>query len=279
MTAESSISKKMNMVGGEIEVVLYGVDESMTGLVFDDILREGLRLQKVFNFFDPESELSRLNRKRSIMASSELISVIGACIPYCALTGGAYDITKGKEIQERKRGHDVRPVPCSYKDIRMDGSEISLAHPDALVDLGSAAKGYIGDRLAEFLRDTGIKNFYIDLRGDMISSGTHAEKVLVQHPREPGKSIAAFMLKNGAVATSGDYSQHYGGYDKSHIVGKKDVISATVVSGSLLEADIAATCMMVVGTKGLSLFHGRHYLVVDEGLNVHKSEGFGSEKA
>jgi thiamine biosynthesis lipoprotein len=279
MMTTTACSRKIPMLGGEIEVVIYGVDESMSGLIFDDIEREGLRLQKVFSFFDPESELSALNRKRRMMASGELISVIGACIPYCALTGGAYDITRGKEILMRKSGKGAIPSSCSYKDIQMNGSEISLASPEALVDLGSAAKGYIGDRLAGLISGMGIKDFFIDLRGDMIAAGSHAEKVLVQHPREPGKHVAGFMLRNGAVATSGDYSQHYGGYDRSHIVGKKDIISATVVSQSLLEADIVATCIMLVGTKGLSLFHGRHYFAVDEGMNVHKSEGFCDEKA
>ncbi len=276
--AGKGCSGKIGLLGGEIEVVLYGMEECMASEALDEIREEGLRLQRIFSLFDPGSELSRLNAKRRLGVSAELEEVIRACLPYCELTCGAYDITHGAQFMQRKSGEEVRPSGCSYRDVSVSDGIVALEHPDAMLDLGSAAKGYIGDRLAGFIRDMGIDGFFIDLRGDLVMSGK-AERILVRHPREHGKAIASFVLRDAAVATSGDYMQHYGGYGRSHIVGAKDVISATVVSGTLMEADIMATCMMVCGAGKLPLFAGARYLIVDEGMRIHGSEGFGHESA
>jgi thiamine biosynthesis lipoprotein len=265
-------TKRIKLLGGEIGVTLYGVDERMAELLFPRINDEGLRLQKIFNFFDPKSELSKLNKKRRLKVSDELLEVIKKCLPYCELTQGAYDISKGRQIMERKQGLAVSGVSCSYKDIEIKKNEILLKNKDVLLDLGSAAKGYIGDKLMEFIKGLGVKNAFIDLRGDIIISAAHKRKVGVQHPRVREKTISSFMLKDGAVATSGDYNQYFGDYSKSHILCSKDIISSTVIAGTLLEADILATCIFVSGMQNIGFFSGHKYIVVDKYLNVVSNE-------
>lgn len=120
---------------------------------------------------------------------------------------------------------------------------------EALIDLGSVAKGYIGDKLAEFIKKKGVENGFLDLRGDMICFGTHIEQITIQHPREPEKNAGRFIIKNSSVATSGDYKQFVKDYDHSHIIEKKDLVSVTVVCKRLMEADILASVVFVLGKK------------------------------
>lgn len=246
--------KEFPLVGSKIEVVLYDVDEVISELMFEDISMEGQRLQKIFNFFDQSSELSILNKKRKVKASKELLHLMKLCLKYCEETKGGYDISLGKQFLQRKQKKEVTEVKCSYKDISIDGNEITLNHPDVLIDLGSAAKGYIGDRIANFIKRSGIESGFIDLRGDMIAFGDVEEIIKVQHPREKDKLLFPFVMKDMAVATSGDYNQFDKTFDKPHIIGKKDIISATVAGDTLAESDIIATCMFVLGKERSTSF-------------------------
>jgi FAD:protein FMN transferase len=264
------LSKAFNLLGGEIVITLYEVVGTPCELLFDDIYDEALRLQRIFNFYDPNSELSLLNHKAKKKISKELLELVKMCILFCRLTKGAYDITKGKQFLQRKAGKPVTPVGCSYKDIHIDGEAITLNHPDAMIDLGSAAKGYIGDKLAEFIKKNGVNSALLDLRGDIIIFGEHTETINVQHPRQEGSYIASFPLHNKAVATSGDYKQYWGDHSHSHILGETDICSATVIADSLAKADILATCMFVAGTAGTAPFDKLHarYLLVDKNVNI-----------
>jgi thiamine biosynthesis lipoprotein len=268
------INKKMQLLGKEVEFVLYKAEGSLNETVFDKIYTEMLRLQKIFNFFDPESELSLLNKKRTSPVSQELLEVITMCLPWCEFTGGTYDISKGKEIMQRKKDEEITPVKCSYKDIKISGNTISLTQPEALIDLGSVAKGYIGDKMKEFLKKNVITSAFIDLRGDMIFWGEFTEKINIQHPRDPEKSIFSFKKSNAAVATSGDYEQYYGSYEKSHIINAKDFCSVTVVADTLAEADILATCIFTEKIENLEKYADKKYFVVHNNLSTFRSKNF-----
>jgi thiamine biosynthesis lipoprotein len=268
------INKQIKLLGGTIEFSLYKANFPLNESVFDEVYLEALRLEKIFNFFDLESELSNLNKKRIIIPSKELKEVIEMCLPYCELTNGEYDISKGKQFMQRKNKEEITKIKCSYKDIKIKEGKISLMHPDVMIDLGSVAKGYIGDKMKDFLLKKGITSAFIDLRGDLIFFGEFTEKILIQHPRDTQKSIFSFEKSNAAVATSGDYKQYYENYENSHILNSKDLISVTVVAKTLAEADILATCIFVSGAKKLEKFNDKEYFVMTNNLKIFTSENF-----
>lgn len=271
------VSKEFDLVGGKVIVTFYGVDESMADFLVEKIVKEGLRLQKIFNFYDNNSELCILNKRRKIKASKELLELLKICLPYCELTESAYDITRGKNIDERKKGKVLSKTHCSHKNIIIKKDTITLDNPEVIIDLGSAAKGYIGDKLSELIKGFGVEDFFLDLRGDLVSHGDHKETIKIQHPRDKDLFIHQFEITNKSVATSGDYLQYFKTYKKSHIINSKDIISATVISDTLTKADIIATCLIVSGTKGLNNFKEEKYFLVDQHLKTHMSEGFKNE--
>ena len=237
---EISISKPL--FGGRIDFVIY--DKSAKNFV-EDAYREGIRLQSIFNFYDKESELSQLNKHRTMKVSKELYEVVKKALQFAVLTDGAYDISFGKSILQRKKDGSIIKSHCSYKDIHLGKGTISLKHPAVMIDLGSIAKGYITDCLITFLQSRGVKECLIDARGDIRIMGEYVHILGIQHPRKKNKELCSLLLKNKAVATSGDYRQYTQTFKNSHIFNQKEVSSISVVANTLEEADVMATALFV----------------------------------
>jgi thiamine biosynthesis lipoprotein len=272
------MKKTFPLFGKEIDIVIYDIDDLFAEVLFKDIYQQGLRLQKIFNFFDSDSELSKLNIKREMKVSDELLFVIKIALNYCRMTDGLYDISKGKQILQRKSGNIIEEVSCSYKDILVQDNTILLKNPDVLIDLGSIAKGYIVDKLIEYMDYLGLESGFIDARGDMRNFGSHAEIIGIQHPRDMKKIIRPILLENFSVATSGDYNQYDKTYENSHIIGKSELISVSVAANNLMEADAIATCVILLGKERLKNFLGNipqaKIFMIDTDLNEYMYNGF-----
>ena len=214
-------------------------------LVIEDVYQEALRLQSIFNFFDSTSELSGLNTHRTGLLSAPLRELISLWLMRTARTAGAYDITIGKQILQRKSKKAITPLQSTYTDVRIEGNQVTLLHPDIMIDLGSIAKGYIADRLAEHLVQQGCQAWLLDARGDIIAFGSYREPLAIQAPRDPDREIAHFVLKQSGVATSGDYHQFDSSFEESHILHQHQRSSLTIIAPTLTQADLFATILFV----------------------------------
>jgi FAD:protein FMN transferase len=244
---ETIFSRKL--FGDEIRIMVYDTYTEKIKETLEQSYIEALRLEKVFNFFDKTSELSKLNNKRKMKVSLDLLRVIKKALAFSKQTRGRYDIALGKEILQRKNKEKVKITGASYKNISTNKNQVALNNKEVLIDLGSIAKGYITDRLGDFLKSKGIKEFLIDSRGDILVSGEYSHTLGIQHPRDKEKNIFSIKIKNQAVATSGDYNQFDKSFNKSHILNSKDIISATVTAPTLEEADVYSTALFVTSEK------------------------------
>jgi len=240
----NSQSFEKEIFGGKIQIIVYNPPENAKEIL-EDFYEEALRLQKIFNFFDGESELSRLNKKRQTKVSSELLKVLKKSLKFAKLTNGKYDPSLGKKILQRKKQEKETIPDCNYKDVNIIMNRVTLKNPDVMIDLGSIAKGYITDRLADFLKSRDLKNFIINSRGDVVFSGDIGHIIGIKNPRDHKEALLKIKMKNQSVATSGDYNQFYGDFKKSHILNSSDAISITVVSEKLEDVDVLATALFV----------------------------------
>lgn len=250
-------------------------DEIFASPIMEDAYKVALKLQKIFNIYDRSSEISLLNSQRKIKASPELFELMNKALIYCALSDGEYDISKGKQFLQRKIGGPTLPIHCSYKDIRLKNETITLVNDLVYVDLGSIAKGYITDKIAQFFLDQGIESGYVDARGDIRVFGQGIE-IEIQHPRKE-ELIKSIKVRDKGIATSGDYRQYLGDFSKSHIINKKDVVSATVVADSLADADAMATMLMVCSPEKrdeLMARAGFPSMIVDDNLCIRYYNDF-----
>lgn len=242
-------SVRKNLFGKEITITLFDIDPVFAEMMAQKAYQEGLRLSKIFNFYDEKSELTLLNRKKDLKASKELSYLIKKAARISKLTKGEYDITLGNCIMRRKKGEKNITPTCSYEDIEIRGDNIILKKPEMMIDLGSVAKGYITDKMVDCLKKNGVKSGLIDSRGDIVVFGKHTQKIGIQHPRDKNKILGHVYLKNSSIATSGDYNQYNGNYDECHIINKKESISITVIAKKLADADLFATAMFVTNEE------------------------------
>jgi thiamine biosynthesis lipoprotein len=274
------IHVKKKLFGSEVEFIVYDVEENIAKEIVEEAYEEGVRLQKIFNFYDNKSSLSVLNSKRKMKMPEEFIEVLKMALKMCKETNGLYDISLGKQFLDRKSGKEVGEVSCSYKDIYVNEETriVELKNKDVMIDLGSIAKGYIGDAMAEILIESGVISGLIDNRGDIVVYGDKDKEIAIQHPREKESVIGRINVKNGGIATSGDYNQYYGNFDRSHIINKKDYISVTVFASTLAEADLYATVLIVVSKTEIERLLDKNEkvsaLCIRKDLNIEKYNNF-----
>ena len=186
-------------------------------------------------------------------------------------SGGAFDIGigdavtawgfgPGDAVPDGIRAAMTASRRPAHEALEIDDARVRKAATIAL-DLNGIAKGYGVDRLAETLRDFGLRNTLVGIDGEMRATGRRpngeAWTIAVEAPevgRRAPHSILA--LEDAAVATSGDY-RHWvdvQGRRLSHTMDPRrgapliaSPASVTVVAQSCAEADAWATALMVLG--------------------------------
>ncbi len=264
------------LFGGTIRIAVYDSPKELVEPIVEEMYLEALRLQKIFNFYDKNSELSILNKNRKMVVSDDLAYVIKRALKICNITNGEYDISMGINFLKRKKGESLEIFTGSYKHIILDKNLVEIDNAAVMIDLGSIAKGYITDKLSDFLKNNGVENFVIDSRGDILVSGHFEHIIEIQHPRKKG-SISKLKLCNMAVATSGDYSQFDKKFEKSHILNQKEIISVTVIAKGLMEADLYATAIFVSNKekiKELLMNQDISAMVIYKDLIIKTYKGF-----
>lgn len=272
------ITKTLKLFGKEAGIYFFDIDEFNAEILSEDAKKVGDKLHKIFNIYDKNSELSILNQNRGLNVSKELLEVLKKSIEFSKISDGTYDVTFGKNFLLRKKGVVSLPkLNCSYKDVFITGKKVKLLHPDVLIDLGSIAKGYITDKIAEFLINEGVDSFVINSRGDIVVYGI-TQTIGIAHPRKTDEIIKTISLFNKSVATSGDYNQFSNDFKNSHILNSKDLISVTVVANTLTEAELFSTALFVIEEdkrdKLLSKNTHISVMIIDKDLNIKLINGF-----
>ncbi len=158
----------------------------------------------------------------------------------------------------------LKNVDSSKITLSEDGNGYYIHFPaGTTIDLGACAKGYIGDRIAELLKKEGFKNAVINLGGNITCLGNAPDregyKIGIKDPFDKDKTVTVVRdIDNSSVITSGIYERcfEYEGKFYHHILSAStgmsadtDLVSATVISDSGVEADILSTCMILMGSE------------------------------
>ena len=296
------------LMGTTVTITLYGASEAELEQAADAAFAEIERLSAVFSRYDPESELSRLNREAvdggTHEVSPEMAAMLARCVALCHATGGAFDITVGplsavwrqaRESGEPPAETHIRnalgKMGCDKIRVNMETNTVTLTVPGMSLDLGGIAKGFITGRAARVIADRGVSSALINAGGDMTALGDKpggAPWALgIQNPREPGDVLATISLRDAAVTTSGDYEQFFekNGKRESHIIdprtghGAAETISATVIAPLAERADALSTALSVLGPdQGMAMlekeFPGVEALIITPDRKLHYSPGF-----
>lgn len=154
------------------------------------------------------------------------------------------------------------------------------------VDLSAIAKGYGVDVLAALLEQHGVKNYLVEIGGELrtlgVKPGNLPWRIAIESPTEGERTVQRVVSVSGvAVATSGDYRNYFEeqGIRYSHTIdpatGKPithKLASVTVLMPTCAEADALATAFMVMGEQAAYEFALEHK--IEAFFIVKSSEGF-----
>ena len=276
-------AKKTTGVGFYFDTVvtltLYGAPDGLIDEVWAACARyEGL-LSKTID----TSDVARINaaKGKPVTVDPETWEILRRAKEINQLTGGAFSITLAPVTALWSfTGMVNNAVPTDEARLAnlplVDDQKIELGEnytvtlPAGMqIDLGGIAKGYIADKVAEFLRDK-ITAAVISLGGNVYTVGQKPDGsrfgVGITNPENTSFSKAVIYTGDCTVVTSGTYERgfNFGGVRYHHILdpetgwpSQSDLVSATFVMDSSLTADALATACIVIGSeRALELANG-----------------------
>jgi FAD:protein FMN transferase len=266
--------------GGRCSVRVSGEAESCDAAAAAyDAKRILLHAHRTLSRFDPDSELSRLNRdpRPEVSASPLLRRVVAAALTAGLRSRGLVDATLVDEIEAAgyadSRQFDIAadqpPPPPAHAagpsrrsrwcELAVDDRAGTVSRPPGLrVDPGGLAKGLMADEIAEALAK--FPAFAVDCCGDLRVGGVDARTrtILVDDPRG-GPPLHELQIAEGAVATSGITRRSWidsEGLAAHQIIDPATgrpaytgVIQATAVAPTGLLAEILAKSALLVGPE------------------------------
>lgn len=224
----------------------------------------------------PDSDLMRLNAAQVGEwqdIPSDLARVLAIALAIGRASEGAFDIGQGDAVRAWGFGPAAAdpaairkamkaPHLPAHEVLELNGTKLCKSAPLSL-DLNGIAKGHGVDRLAEVLRDHGMRDALVGIDGEMRALGLRPDgspwTIAVEAPdRERRAPDSLLTLQDAAVATSGDY-RHWvtvQGRHLSHTMDPKrgaplldSPASVTVIAPTCAQADAWATALLVKGVE------------------------------
>jgi len=269
------------------------------------VLAEIARLSRVLSTYSDASEFSRLldGEKTPRKASRELVEVLRACDRWKAASGGAFNpaaevfgrlwshgAEQNRTPSEGELADAVRRVGRPLWEIDASGETITR-RADLPLSLNALAKGYIIDRAcrAALANTPGVTSLLLDIGGDLRVYGDADRVIGIADPWSPVENappLCCIEIRNGAVATSGNYERGFeiDGTHYSHIIDPRTgkpverIVSATVMAPEAAEADALATILNVLEpSEGVALvdrLEDTECLIVTRDGRLQKSAGW-----
>lgn len=228
------------------------------------------------SMWKPESVISRINRgEEGVKCDSFFINTYLIALVVAEESNGAFDFTVGPLVNAWGFGFTDRlkvdqlmvdsllPL-VDYRFITLDGDHIIMEKEGINFDFNAVAQGYSVDIVSDFLTSKGLKNYLIDIGGEVLARGEKPGNgkwlVGIEKPSEDELSErtleATVYLKDLALATSGNYRKYYeeDGVRYSHTIDPETgypvthtLLSASVIAKDAGTADAWATAFMVMG--------------------------------
>ncbi|MBQ7562904.1 MAG: FAD:protein FMN transferase [Lachnospiraceae bacterium] len=242
--------------------------------------------EKLFSRTVSGSDIWNLNHAGGapVEVSEETLFLIKNSIALSEKTGGKFDITIAPVIdlwdnaealpEETTLKSALSSV--SYKNIEFDEEHhtVALKNSASEIDLGAVAKGYIADRLKQYLKEQGVTSALLDLGGNVLALGSKEENspfhIAVKMPFTDTQSFyadqtlskdsiaATLAIKDRSVVTSGIYERYreIDGRLYHHILDPQtgypvdnSLASVTIISGDSLSGDLLSTSCLLVGKE------------------------------
>ncbi len=246
--------------------------------------------------FRESSELSTLNRERSLQASRILYEVVALAVLAYHDTGGVFNPLVGRALAAAgydrsfdligtntslaPTGQPISAAPSLNDVLCLESATRRITlHGDAQLDLGGIAKGWAIDRAYRTLRKLGAccVNAGGDVRaGGSFEPGGDGWRVDIADPFAPQTTdesdaaphVLSVMLKDEAIATSGVVKRRWvmAGVEQHHLIdprngepARNELLFVTSVGASAVQAEVAAKTIFILGEEAGSAWAGEQH--------------------
>jgi len=162
-----------------------------------------------------------------------------------------------------------------FDKVSLKNGSVKKMYPEIYFDFNAIAKGYLVDVFGRLFEQDTIKNYMIEIGGEIRARGVnqHGEfwRIAIENPNEDGtRSFATtIQLQNESMATSGNYRKFWTteeGGKYVHTINTKtgyatasNLLSASVISKSdCADVDGYATAFMAMGLEKSQEFLANH---------------------
>lgn len=256
-----------------VTLTLYGAPEGL----MNELLAACQRYEDLLSKTIEGSDVYRINHAQgqTVTVDPETWEILHRAKEISAMSGGAFSVTiaplsalwdfTGGTNRMPTEEERIAALPLVDDSAIQLGEGCTVTLPAGMqVDLGGIAKGYIADQLAEMLRGR-VLGGIISLGGNTYVVGDKPDgtsnTIGVQDPFDgTGALEGVLRAKNISVVTSGTYERGFAGPDgtwyhhildpKTGLPAESDLVSATLVMTSSMDADALATACIVVGSEG-----------------------------
>ena len=231
------------------------------------------------SMFNPNSTISRINRGETDTLCTYLTEILPMAHSVSEATDGAFDITVAPLVNAWGFGFKSGQLPTDaqvdslralvgYKSITFANGIISKENSGTVIDLSAIAKGFGTDQVANLLMEHGVKNFMVEIGGEIVTRGNNpkgkAWHIGINRPVEDSTGTnneiqEVIAVHDRAMATSGNYRNFYiteDGRKVSHTIDpatgrpvQHSLLSCTVLAPTCAMADAFATSFMVMGIE------------------------------
>jgi apbE family lipoprotein len=294
VACQPSVNEKVYLIEGEAQGSTYHIkyiaerDENLKPAI--DSILEVIDLS--MSTYRPDSAISKINQgDTTVVVDEHFRKVFEASQQIWQESEGLFDPTVGvlvnawgfgkqkiseadlptdKKIDSLKKYVGFDKVALTEKNL------IKKRYTEILFDFNAIAQGYTSDVVANYLSAKGIKNYIVEIAGEMYLKGRNTVEdkswtIGVENPLKPLDDrdlVATIQFTNQGLATSGNYRKVWtdsNGRKYVHSINpltgratQSDVLSATVVAPSTMLADGYATMFMVMGLAKSKAFLEKH---------------------
>lgn len=268
-----------------ISVQIYDSDDES---LIDNCKEICTKYDDMFSNTKNDSEISKINNAngQAVEVSDDTISLLKTAIHYGDISNGKFDITISpvsslwdfqSEDPEIPDDTDIQSALAhvNYKNIQINGNQVSLTDSEAAIDLGGIAKGYIADQLKDYLESQGVEHAMINLGGNVLAIGKKPDgsdyNIGIQKPFDTtGDPITSVKIADQSVVTSGDYQRYFkkNGKIYHHILNPSTgypydngLSSVTIITDSSVNADaLSTTCFALGLDDGMKLVNSTDHV-------------------
>jgi len=260
--------------------------------------------ENLFSRTKETSEIYRVNQGSLTDVSDETAELLELALSFSRISDGAFDPTIGPvsslwdfhaeepQVPDAEAIAEALPL-VNYQNAELSGNTVILREDGMMLDLGAIAKGYIADRIKEYLTNEGVKSATIDLGGNILCIGSRPDgtpfRIGVRQPFADASTTidSALAITDQSVVTSGIYERCFeqAGILYHHLLDpstgypcENELASVTIISEKSVDGDgYSTTCFLLGLEKGLKLVNqteGIHAIFITRDGEIIYSDDF-----